>query len=62
MDLLNFSDEALYFDEPVSPEVETLERLETLAAIDTSDRLGIQDLRQLAQSAIAGAVYGLSDD
>jgi len=42
--------------------VEALERLEKLAAIDTSDRLGIQDLRQLARSAVAGTLSGLSDD
>jgi tetratricopeptide (TPR) repeat protein len=33
--------------------VEALERLETLALIDTSDRLGLQELRQLARSAAA---------
>jgi hypothetical protein len=39
-----------------------LERLETLAAIDTSDRLGIQDLLQLARATVAESAGATADD
>jgi tetratricopeptide (TPR) repeat protein len=41
---------------------EALERLETLAAIDTRDRLGIQDLLQLARATVAESAGATADD
>lgn len=65
MDLQDFGAEPLYFDEPLSPEVEgllrlgdpagALARLEKVAEIDTSDRLGVQPLATLAREAITQA-------
>jgi tetratricopeptide (TPR) repeat protein len=41
---------------------EALERLETLAAIDTRDRLGVHELLQLARTTVAESADATADD